>query len=105
MTTAFADSVTRTARPRLLRRLALGRLLLDGLVDEVVGDDGCLEVGDGDLALAAVEIIDHAPPLLAMCALGCGDVLPQVGAPAQVVLGVVEIALADAVGVGAPHRR
>jgi len=67
------------------------RLLLDGLVHEVVGNNGCLEVGDRDLVLAAIEIVDHAPPLFAMRTLGRGNVLPQVGAATQVVLGVIDV--------------
>ena len=71
---------TKADQPPAYAALPASRLFLDGLLHEIVGDDGRLEVGDRDLAVAAVEVVDHAPPLLAVRALGGGNVLPQVGA-------------------------
>src|SRR5215831_8797878 len=74
-------------------------------MDQVVGHDGRLEVGDRDLILAAVQVVDHPPPGVAVRLLRGLEALPQVGAPAQAPLAVIQVGLADAFGVGAPDRR
>src|SRR5262249_28240288 len=64
--------------------------LLDRLLDQVVRDDGGLEVRDRDLALAPVELVDHPPPAVVVGPPGRLEALPEIRPAAEPALAVVE---------------